>query len=161
MTRTPRTHVDIELRRELFLGLADLVFETTVSASTLARWYGNTYAALESYSNSFKGAAKDQLWANLTRHNDTALAVARTYTSKTLLQTNIATLCAASHDADTRHISTQYQFFVQTGMYGRDYYQSTGYNPDAFLCGQYLFLAMSFDAGMRTQLEEALENNVL
>lgn len=162
MTKTPCPRVDAELRREIFLGLADLVSETRTKATTLARWYGDTYFDCMTYTNRFVDREYDQLWGTLSRHSGAAVTTATTYTEHAPLDAVVATLIAtpgAIADSDDA-ASVMYQFFVQAAVYGREYYARTGYNPDSFLPGQYLFLALCFDATMRSALTEALGDNV-
>lgn len=151
--------VDTELRRELFLGLTDLVPETRVKANTLANWYCHTYSITEQYLDSFTTVDRAQLWNTLTRHRDVAVAVAEQHTNQASLEGAVATLIAQPKgtDKDDDLVAAEYQFFVQASVYGRKYYKRTNYNPDAFLPGQYLFLAMSFDPAMRAELNTALE----
>lgn len=151
--------VENELRREIFLAVADMSHETEVSASQLAHWFGSTHAAITSYANTFPTADRAALTATLQEAAPVATTLAEELRSPDTVRALIAKLAADPEtDAYCSAFSTQYyQLFVQITAFARRYYVRSGYNPDAFVSGQDLFLAMSFDHTMRPRLTQALQ----
>lgn len=162
MTRIPSVAVDVELRRELFLGIADLVHETKVPAHTLACWYSNTYSNLIQYCTQGTPHEQAEGWQVITRYQAAAVKVAEQYADDNSLQDILHTLASAGGTvaATSDNTDTSYQFFVQVAVYGRRYYTQADYSPDAFVSGQYLFLALSFAGSLRSKLEAALSSAI-
>lgn len=157
MTRTPSPTVDIELRRELFLDLAQIVTGTKSTATTLCQWYSRTYTALDDYGSSF---AEPSSTTHL--YGQTAAELVDNYTNHSEFEAVVTNL-AATQCGDTgfaQNANLYYEFFVRAAAYGRWYYTNAGYHPDAFVSGYYLFLAMSFHPQMRATLTDALGETV-